>query len=185
MALLNSDPVQAGFKAPDFCLKGVDGREYTLASFQSKKVLVVMFICNHCPYVRAVEDRLIALEREFSGRDVQLAGICSNDAAGYPDDSAENLKARWLAKDYRFPYLVDESQQAAKAYGAVCTPDLYVFDAGRRLAYRGRLDDIWQEPSKVSRRELAAAIEALLKGSAPAKEQQPSMGCSIKWKAKS
>ncbi len=182
MVLLKSDPIRAGFQAPSFCLQGVDGKTYRLESFKDKKVLVVMFICNHCPYVKSIEDRLIALEREFNKQSVQLVGVCANDPTDYPDDAPEALKVRWQHKDYRFPYLVDETQEIARAYGAVCTPDLYVFDDQRRLAYRGRLDDNWQEPAKVSRRDLAEAVNALLKGEKPADKQQPSMGCSIKWR---
>lgn len=141
-----------------------------------------MFICNHCPYVQAIEDRLIDLQREFAAESVQLVGICSNDAVNYPDDSPANLKKRWQEKGYGFPYLVDEDQSVAKAYGAVCTPDLYVFDETRRLAYHGRLDDSWKEPDKVTRRDLADAIRTLLAGKPVQSEQIPSMGCSIKWK---
>ena len=182
MPLLKSEPIRLGFQAPAFLLKSVDGKEYSLSSFDGKKVLVVLFICSHCPYVKAIEDRILLLERQFSPLGAQFVGICSNDSTDYPEDSPPNLKARWQAKDYRFPYLVDEKQDIAKAYGAVCTPDIYVFDQERRLAYHGRLDDNWQEPSKVGRRDLADAIGALLTGKKPASDQQPSMGCSIKWK---
>ncbi len=182
MVLLKSEPVRSGFKAPDFRLPSVDGKDYTLSSFKDKKVLAILFICNHCPYVKAIEDRIIALEREFSPLGVQLVGVCANDPTDYPDDAPASLKARWQAKDYRFPYLVDTTQEVAKAYGAVCTPDIYVFDRERRLVYRGRLDDNWQDPSKVTRRDLANALQALLAGKDPASDQQPSMGCSIKWK---
>ncbi len=182
MALLNSEKIKLGIPAPDFSLSGVDGKTYSLASFKDKKILVIMFICSHCPYVQAIEDRIIQLQRDYASKSVALAGICSNDSTDYPDDSPENLKKRWLAKDYRFPYLIDESQDTARAYQAVCTPDIFVFDEMRRLAYHGQLDDSWKEPAKVKRRELAAAIDALLAGKKPAPEQTPSMGCSIKWK---
>jgi hypothetical protein len=109
-------------------------------------------------------------------------GICSNDAASYPDDAFDQLAARWHAKGYRFPYLYDEAQDVARAFGAVCTPDIFVYDRARRLAYRGRIDDAWKDESKVTRRELAAALDALLAGAEPAAEQRPSLGCSIKWK---
>ena len=150
--------------------------------FRDRPVLVVMFICNHCPYVQAVEDRIVALAREYGPKGVQFVGVCSNDPTNYPDDAPARLLARSREKGYGFPYLVDESQAVARAFSAVCTPDLYVYDHERRLAYHGRIDDNWQEPSRVTRRELAAALDALLAGRAPAPEQLHAIGCSIKWK---
>jgi len=141
-----------------------------------------MFICNHCPYVQAIEDRMIQLQRNYANQSVQLVGICSNDPTDYPDDSPENLKKRWKAKDYRFPYLIDESQEVARAYGAVCTPDIFVYDTHQKLAYHGQIDNNWKEPSKVTRQDLREAIDGILKGQNPSEAQTPSMGCSIKWK---
>ena len=141
-----------------------------------------MFICNHCPYVKAVEDRLITMARAFEPRGVQFVGVCANDADSYPDDAFDELAARWRERGYGFPYLHDEAQDVARAFGAVCTPDIFVFDRDRRLAYRGRIDDSWKDESRVTRRELADAIEALLAGRQPSREQRPSMGCSIKWR---
>jgi hypothetical protein len=144
-----------------------------------------MFICNHCPYVQAVEDRLIRLQREYGPRGVQLVGVCSNDAQSYPDDAFDKLAARWRERGYGFPYLHDASQAVARAFGAVCTPDIFVYGSvsggARRLAYRGRIDDAWKDESKVTKRELAAALDAILAGQKPATPQRPSMGCSIKW----
>jgi peroxiredoxin len=167
---------------PAFRLPAVDGRTYGLTDFDGSHVLVVMFICNHCPYVQAVEDRLIRLARELGPRGAAFVGICSNDAVTYPDDAFDKLAERWRRKDYGFPYLHDENQEVARAFGAVCTPDIFVYDRARALAYRGRVDDAWKDESKVTRRELAEAIEALLGGRRPSTEQRPSMGCSIKWK---
>ena len=181
MALLNSEKIELGTPIPDFNLPSVDGETYNLESFRDKKFLVVMFICNHCPYVQAVEDRIIHLSREYSGVGVQVVGICSNDPTDYPDDRPEKLLERWREKEYAFPYLIDASQQVAKDFGAVCTPDVYVYDSNRRLAYHGRIDDNWKEPEKVTRRELREAIERMLAGEKPSNWQQPSMGCSIKW----
>lgn len=178
-----STAAQLGAPCPDFRLPGVDGKTYARDDFAGKPALVVMFICNHCPYVRAVEDRLIALAREIGPRGAQLVGICSNDAVGYPDDAFDKLAERWRSREYGFPYLHDESQAVARAFGAVCTPDIFAYDQARRLAYRGRIDDNWKEPAKVTRHELADALEALVSGTAPAAQQRPSMGCSIKWKA--
>jgi peroxiredoxin len=176
-----------GSTCPDFRLPAVDGRTYARDDFAASPVLVVMFICNHCPYVKAVEDRLIALQREFASTGpgappVQLVGICANDAASYPDDAFDKLRERWLAKEYGFPYLHDESQAVARAFGAVCTPDLFVYDDQRQLAYRGRIDDSWKDAGKVTRRELHQAVTALLAGQRPSADQKPSLGCSIKWR---
>jgi peroxiredoxin len=182
MALTESRDLPLGTPCPDFRLPSVDGKTVARDDFRDRPVLVVMFICNHCPYVQAVEDRIIALRREFGPRGVQLVGICSNDPTDYPDDRPEKLLERWRAKGYGFPYLVDAAQDVARAFGAVCTPDIYVFDRQRRLAYHGRIDDSWQEPGKVTRRELATALEALLAGEPGPREQLPTMGCSIKWR---
>jgi len=182
MALTESRDLSLGTTCPDFRLRSVDGKSVARDDFRGKPVLVVLFICNHCPYVQAVEERIVQLRRDYGPRGVQLVGICSNDPTDYPDDRPERLLQRWREKDYGFPYLLDETQDVARAFNAVCTPDIYVFDAERRLAYHGRIDDHWQQPAKVKRRELAAALDALLAGRAPTREQQASIGCSIKWR---
>lgn len=174
---------ELGSPCPDFNLPGVDGKTYKRTDFSGARAFLVMFICNHCPYVQAVEDRLIALGRHYQGNpDVKFVAICSNDAATYPDDSFPKMKERAEAKNYPFPYLHDDSQDVARAFGAVCTPDFFLYDADMKLAYRGRLDDSWKDPSAVRSEELKEAIEALLKGEKPSKDQKPSMGCSIKWR---
>lgn len=182
MVLLKSTDISMGSPAPDFQLKDVEGNQRCLKDFAGSKALVVMFICNHCPYVQAIEDRYIQLHRDYESKGVQVIGICSNDPTDYPEDSPASLLKRWQDKDYAFPYLIDETQEVAKAYGAVCTPDLYVYDGDFKLAYHGRLDDNWQEPEQVSKRDLAAALDALLAGQTPPAQQHPAMGCSIKWK---
>ena len=182
MALTENRDVPLGSPCPEFRLPRVDGGQFGLADAASARVLVVTFICNHCPYVQAIEDRLIALARAYAGRGVQLVGICSNDPTDYPDDRPERLLARLREKAYGFPYLLDATQAVARAFDAVCTPDLYVYDAERRLAYHGRLDDSWKDEAAVTRRELAAAVDALLAGRRPEPRQVPSMGCSIKWR---
>jgi peroxiredoxin len=182
MAVESSTPA-LGSPCPDFRLPAVDGQSYARDDFARAEALVVMFICNHCPYVKAVEDRLIGLAREFEGRGVQFVGVCANDAQSYPDDAFDKLAERWRSKGYGFPYLHDESQEVARAFGAVCTPDIFVYDKERKLAYRGRIDDSWKAPDQVTRRELAAALEALLEGRPLPREQFPSLGCSIKWKS--
>ena len=168
--------------AHDFELPGVDGKTYTLSSFANQKILVLIFMCNHCPYVKAVLQRLIDLQNAFSGRGVQFIGVNSNDAIRYPDDSFDNMKAVAQEREISFPYLFDETQETAKVYGAVCTPDLYVYGEERKLLYRGRIDDNWEHPELVTRQDLKSALEDILAGRPVPNEQIPSMGCSIKWK---
>ncbi len=183
MVLLQSQPLKLLSPAKDFSLRSViDDQIHSLASFAESKALLVAFICNHCPYVRAIEDRLIALKKSFSLKDFAMVGICANDFEEYPDDHPQKLKERAIEKNYGFPYLVDNAQTVAKAYGAVCTPDLFLFDQKRQLFYHGRLDDNWREPAKVKNQDLKQAIEAILQGSLPPEHQEPSMGCSIKWR---
>ncbi|MCM2278240.1 MAG: thioredoxin family protein [Oligoflexia bacterium] len=185
MALTYSEAAPLGTEAPPFHLPGVDGRSYGLEDFRDARALVVAFICNHCPYVQAVRGRINALAREFAPRGVRLVAINCNDSKRYPDDGFEAMKRVAREEGFVFPYLWDESQEVARAYGAACTPDFFVY--GREgekffLKYQGRLDDNWKDESAVSSRDLARALEALLAGGEPAREQQPSMGCSIKWK---
>jgi peroxiredoxin len=183
---VETPPPELGAPCPRFQLPAVDGKTYARDDFASARVLCVMFICNHCPYVKAVEDRIIRLARAFEGRGVQMVAVCSNDAESYPDDAFDKLRDRWREKEYGFPYLHDEAQAVARAFGAVCTPDIFVYDRGNdgslELAYRGRIDDSWKDESKVTRHELAEALEALVSGRAPSPQQRPSMGCSIKWR---
>lgn len=183
MALLESDDVELGSPARDFELPATDGETYSLSDFAGADVLVVMFICNHCPYVKAVRGRLIDLAEEMSDEPVAFVAINPNDAEQYPDDSFERMREVADEYDYPFPYLRDESQDAARAYGAVCTPDIFVYDADRQLAYRGRVDDSPKDPDDVERRDLHDAIRTLLQGGRPDPDEQiPSQGCSIKWK---
>ena len=179
---VETPPAELGAACPYFRLPAVDGKTYARDDFGDNPVLVVMFICNHCPYVQAVENRLIRLAREFEPRGVRFVAVCANDAETYPDDAFDKMAARWREHGYGFPYLHDEAQDVARAFGAVCTPDIFVYDRDRRLAYRGRIDDSWKDESKVKRRELAEALETLVAGKRPSPEQRPSMGCSIKWR---
>ncbi len=182
MALMHSTMVPLGNPAPSFELSGIDGEVYSLESFSDKNVLVVIFMCNHCPYVKAVLQRLIDLQEETGSQGVQLVGINSNDAKRYPDDSFENMKKIADEKVMNFPYLFDGSQETAKAYEAMCTPDIYVYGPERKLLYRGRIDDNWEYEEKVVRRNLKEAIDCIVAGKEVPDEQVPSMGCSIKWK---
>jgi peroxiredoxin len=172
-----------GQKAPDFELPGTDGRRHRLADLRGSKGTLVVFMCNHCPYVKAVIDRLIRDAAELRGLGVNTVAISSNDAASYPADSFENMR-RWAEeKRFPFPYLYDESQAVARAYGAVCTPDFFGYDAGLGLQYRGRLDESGRQPAGPNvRRELFEAMRAVAETGRGPKEQVPSMGCSIKWR---
>lgn len=183
MALTYTPAGELGSACPEFRLPSVDGKTFSLSDFAGTKVLVVGFICNHCPYVQAIEERLLALAHSFKSPQAQFIGICSNDPADYPEDRPAELKKRWLEKNYGFPYLIDEEQTVARAFGAVCTPDFFVYDQNRRLAYRGRLDDSWRNPANVKAEELKTAVEALISGQRVDSVQNPSMGCSIKWKS--
>lgn len=179
MVLLKSTSGLLGSPAYPFTLPGTDDQIYTLESFKDSQILVIIFMCNHCPYVLAIINRLNALSEEFQSRGVALVGINANDANNYPDDSFENMKNLPLS----FPYLHDENQDVVKMYKAVCTPDIFVYDEDRKLVYHGRLDDSWQHESGVKKRELAEALENILKGETIDKvEQVPCMGCSIKWR---
>lgn len=170
-----------GTPLPEFNLPAVDGRSYSHRDFLNQKPVVIMFICNHCPYVKAIEDRLITLGQDLKHLGIHVVAICSNDAVSYPEDSFENLRQRALEKKYPFTYLHDEDQSVAKAFGAVCTPDYFVYDRDAKLAYRGRLDDSWKEPELVRQRELYDAVLELNAGKPISRTQTPSMGCSIKW----
>lgn len=182
MALVSTPADELGKMCPDFTLPGIDGKNYALSDFAKGNPFVVMFICNHCPYVKAIEDRLIMLGHDLTKLNVPIVAICSNDAKNYPEDSFEALKKRAEVKKYSFPYLHDENQEVAKSFGAVCTPDFFVYNKKSQLAYRGRLDDSWKEPAKVTRRELFIAVQSLLTSDEFPTGQTPSMGCSIKWK---
>jgi peroxiredoxin len=182
MALMHSTMVPLGESARAFSLPGVDGKQYSLDSFKDRRILVIIFMCNHCPYVKAVFSRLIDLQNQMGDQGVQLVGINSNDASRYPDDSFDSMKK--IAEELKipFPYLFDATQETARAYDAVCTPDIYVYGEERTLLYRGRIDDNWEHPEKVTKRDLKEAIDAALAGEIISEEQIPSMGCSIKWK---
>jgi peroxiredoxin len=169
--------------AAEFRLPATDGKTYALDDVAGENGTVVVFICNHCPYVKAVIDRMVADARVLMSEGVGFAAICSNDAASYPEDSFENMKHFAKAHDFPFPYLRDETQTVARAYGAVCTPDFFGYNADRELKYRGRLDEGRTTPPRAGApRELVEAMSAIANtGVAPA-DQKASIGCSIKWK---
>ncbi|MBX7166526.1 MAG: thioredoxin family protein [Pirellulales bacterium] len=172
-----------GTAAPDFALPSTDGRTVSLSDFRDRQALLVMFICNHCPFVKHIADELARLGRDYQSRGVGVVAISSNDAANYPDDAPDKMAAEVRARGYTFPYLYDESQDVAKAYHAACTPDFFLFDGQQRLVYRGQLDN--SRPSNgrpVTGQDLRAALDAVLAGQPVAALQQPSIGCNIKWK---
>ncbi len=174
--------LELGSKAPDFSLPGVDGGVRTLASFGDAKALCVVFSCNHCPYVKAYEGRFVAMQAELGPKGFQLVAVNSNDAEGYPEDSFEAMRARAAERGFNFPYLRDESQAVARAYGAVRTPHVFLFDGARRLAYVGRIDDSWDNPAKVTRSELREAVDDVLAGRPVRLPETFAVGCTIKWK---
>ncbi len=169
-------------KAPHFDLPGVDGKRHGLGAVRGPNGLVVMFICNHCPYVKAVIDRIVRDCGELSAQGVGSVAVMSNDPTEYPEDSFENMKRIARAKSFPFPYLLDETQDVARAYGAACTPDFFGFNAGLELQYRGRLDASRRDPVPNARRELFEAMLQIAKTGIGPKEQIASIGCSIKWK---
>jgi peroxiredoxin len=173
-----------GTTAPDFKLPDTNGKTVALADFKDQPALLVLFICNHCPYVKHIRAGLAQLARDYLPRGVAIVGINSNDVANYPDDSPARMKEEIKAAGYLFPYLYDESQAAAKAYRAACTPDIYLFDKNRKLVYRGQFDD--SRPGTgvpVTGKDLRAALDAVLAGKPVSPNQKASMGCNIKWKA--
>ena len=169
--------------APDFDLPGVDGRNWTLGECLGPNGLLVMFICNHCPFVQAIRDRLVRDTRELRKLGVHSVAIMSNDPSQYPEDSFENMQVVAREFDFPFPYLVDETQAVAKAYGAVCTPDFFGYNADLGLQYRGRLDASGKAPAAPdARRDLFEAMRLIAETGQGPKEQIPSIGCSIKWR---
>jgi len=171
-----------GMLAPAFDLPGVDGRRHTVASARGPNGLVVMFICNHCPYVKAVIDKIVRDTNELAAVGVGSVAISSNDPADYPDDSFENMQRFAAQHRLAIPYVFDETQAVAKAYGAVCTPDFFGFDRGLALAYRGRLDSSGRSPDPDAPRELFPAMAAIARGEQAPATQHASIGCSIKWR---
>lgn len=174
--------MKIGEAAPSFVLPGVGGGTHRLEDFAEAAGLVVIQMCNHCPYVIGYQERMNALARRYQPQGVRFVGINSNDAARYPSDSFDNMVIRAREVDLPFPYLYDEDQELAKALGAERTPEFFVFDRARRLAYHGRLDDNLEEPERVQRAYLADAIEAVLAEGEPEVKETPPVGCSVKWR---
>lgn len=184
MVATPSNMIALGTVAPDFTLPDtVSGQDKSLAELKSDKATVIMFICNHCPFVKLVNDQLVSLANDYQAQGVSFIAISSNDVENYPEDHPDKMKEYALQLGYPFPYLYDESQNVAKAYKAACTPDFYIFDADLKLVYRGQLDDA--RPGKeipVTGKDMRSALNDILAGNPVSIEQKPSLGCNIKWK---
>lgn len=183
MALTPSTMLPLGSKAPEFRLPDSEGNLVSLDDFKDAPALLVIFMCNHCPFVKHVAPELARLGEEYQGRGVAVVGISANDVVSHPDDSPAMMAREKAAMGYTFPYLYDESQEVARAYQAACTPDFYVFDRDRSLVYRGQLDA--SRPGNaipVTGKDLRAALDAVLAGQPVSSDQKPSIGCNIKWK---
>lgn len=183
MAKTFSTMLVLGTEAPDFSLPDTRGRLVSLGNFKDAPALLVMFLCNHCPYVKHVQGELARLAKAYQERGVAIVGINANDSVAYPEDSPEQMKAEVERVGYTFPYLFDESQEVAKRYRAACTPDFFLFDRSKRLVYRGQMDD--SRPSNgvpVTGKDLREALDAVLAGQLVPNNQKPSLGCNIKWK---
>ena len=181
MASINPPVCDFGWQAPHFSLPNVDGKMASLHAAKGKNGMLVMFICNHCPYVKAILPRLIADVRELKMLGVNTVAIMSNDPTDYPEDSVENMKIIACELDFSFPYLLDTSQQIAKNYGAVCTPDFFGFNNKNELQYRGRFDESHKETATESTRDLFKAMKLVAETCVGPREQVASIGCSIKW----
>jgi peroxiredoxin len=174
--------VRLGTEAPDFSLVNVDGRTVSLGDFADAPGLLVVFMCNHCPFVKHLADALAQFANEYMHKGLAVVGINSNDVANYPADSPEQMVREAEERSYAFPYLYDDTQEVAKAYHAACTPDFFLFDKDRRLVYRGQFDDSRPDSGiPITGKDMRAAADAVLAGKKPSDEQRPSIGCSIKW----
>lgn len=174
--------LKIGSPAPDFNLAGVDGKNYSLKSFSDKKALIIIFSCNHCPYVQAYEDRIRKIQSDYASKGVSIVAINSNEDKGYPEDSFDNMKKRSDEQKFNFPYLRDEYQSVARAYDATHTPEIFLFDKKRKLVFHGKIDDNWQEPNKVQNHYLRNALDELLAGKEISVPETFTIGCTIKWK---
>jgi len=179
---LATNNLKIGSSAPEFNLSGVDGKKYSLNSFVDKRALLVIFSCNHCPYVQAYENRIKQIQKDYISEGVTVVAINSNEDVNYPDDSFENMKKRATEQKFNFLYLRDDDQSVARAYDATHTPEIFLFDKDRKLAFHGKIDDNWQEPSKVQNNYLRNALDELLIGKEISVPETFTIGCTIKWK---
>jgi peroxiredoxin len=174
--------LKIGSQAPDFNLPGIDGKKYSLGSYKDNQALIVIFSCNHCPYVQAYEDRIKQIQEDYKSKGVFVVAINSNEDSGYPEDSFENMKKRASEKKFNFPYLRDDEQSVARAYDATHTPEIFLFDKNKKLAFHGKIDDNWQEPKKVQNHYIENALDELLAGKEISVPETFTIGCTIKWK---
>jgi len=182
MALMQAPVCDFGAPAPDFSLRGIDGNTWSLAECRGERGTLVMFICNHCPYVQAIQERLVRDTRALFDQGVKSVAIMPNDPGDYPEDSFDNMQRVAARLGYPFPYLIDDTQSVARSYGAICTPDFFGYDADLHLQYRGRLDESGRQPAPPeARRELYEAMVDIAHTGQGHRTQVPSMGCSIKW----
>ncbi len=181
MALTESRVAALGSTMPEFTLADADGKMHRSADLAGPQGFLLVVTCNHCPYAKAIWKRLVALAGDVAGRGINTVAINPNLNPDYPEDSPEGMKAEIRARGIQFPYLVDGDQAVARALGALCTPEFFLFDGGGLLVYHGRMDDNWQEPDRVTRHELRDAVMALADGRPIDADQRPALGCSIKW----
>jgi len=177
-----TDTLKIGSEMPNFSLPNVDGREYSSDEFKTEKALIVIFSCNHCPYVQAYQDRMISMQRDYRGKGVRMIAVNSNDSSQYEDDSFEEMKKRAEDKNFNFLYLRDEDQTTAKDFAATHTPEVFVFDGSRRMIYHGKIDDNWKDEDKVRSQYLRDALDEYLAGKEISVPETFSIGCTIKWK---
>ena len=177
-----TNTLKIGSNAPRFDLPNIDGKRYSLNSLNDKKALIIIFSCNHCPYVQAYEGRIKRIQNEYKDKGVTVVAINSNEDKNYPDDSFENMKKRAAEQKFNFLYLRDEDQSVARAYDATHTPEIFLFDKERKLAFHGKIDDNWQEPNKVQNHYLKNALNELLEGKKISVPETFTIGCTIKWK---
>ena len=183
MSLTPSTMLDLGTAAPDFCLPNPRGGQVCLGDFKDSTALLVMFMCNHCPYVKHIADAFTLFAEEYQAKGLAVVAISSNDATNYPDDGPEKMAEESERRGYKFPYLYDETQEVAKAYRAACTPDLFLFDDSRKLVYRGQFDASRPGSDQpVTGADIRAAVDAVLSDSVPSADQTSSIGCNIKWK---
>jgi peroxiredoxin len=176
------ETLKIGSKAPDFNLPATDSKNYSLDYFKGGKGFIIIFSCNHCPYVRAYEERIKKIQSDYGSKGINIIAINSNDSDQYEDDSFENMKTRALEMSFNFPYLRDEDQSAAKDYGASHTPEIFLFDNQKTLVFHGKIDDNWRDESKIKSKYLRDAIEELIQGKDISVPETFTIGCTIKWK---
>ncbi len=177
-----TNKLKIGSPAPDFRLVGVDEKKYSLISFKDKKALVIIFSCNHCPYVKAYEGRIKTVQKDYEDKGLVVVAINSNDEIGYPEDSFDEMKKRAASESFNFIYLRDEDQSAARSFDATHTPEIFLFDKDRKLVFHGKIDDNWKEPERVQNNYLRNALEELLAGKEISVPETFTIGCTIKWK---